>query len=90
MSKNVGFLRSNAGYLDMKGKIENLFCLGPQTKPEYPGVTVATSAVEASVKFLKKYHPETKKAFYLNGNNKRIALMCFLIVCFYMRYKKQN
>tara|TARA_Y100000741_G_scaffold349379_1_gene318441 strand:- start:75 stop:1508 length:1434 start_codon:yes stop_codon:yes gene_type:complete len=89
MSKNVGFTRSNAGYLKMRGKIDNLFCLGCQTQPDHPGVAVAASAVEASVTFLKEYHPETKKAFYFNGNNKRIALMCFLIVCFYMRYKKQ-
>ena len=90
MSKNVGFTRSNAGYLEMRGKIENLFCLGCQTKPAQPSVALATGAVEASVTFLKEYEPNTKNAFYYNGNNKRISLMCILIVCFYMRYKKQN
>lgn len=90
MSKNVGFTRSNAGYLPMRGNIENLFCLGCQTKPAQPSVALAAGAVEATVTFLKEYEPKTSKAFYYNGNNKRIGLMCFLIVCFYMRYKKQN
>jgi len=88
MSKNVGFTRSTKGYLDMKGKLNNLFSIGCQTKPFLPSPAHASVAVEASITFLKEYEPKQDKSFYYNGNNTRIGVMMMIVALFYLRYKK--
>ena len=90
LSQNTGFARGKMGYLPMRGKLNNLFCLGNCTDIGKYGVTLSSRSVDASLHYLAKYEPRVKGFTHQNNQNYQLVLMFVImasVFCFY-KFKK--
>ena len=82
VSKNTGFTRRGGGWLDMKGKADNLYALGCFTRPPRPHIADVGTAVDATKTFLLTYLPDTD-GFHRasSGEAGAAALVAAAFVC---------
>ena len=87
LSQNTGFARGKMGYLPMRGKLSNLFCLGSCTDIGEPGVTVCARSVDASLHYLARHEPRVKGFTHQNNQNYQLVLMFAIMASVFYYYK---
>ena len=75
------------GYLPMRGKLSNLFCLGSCTDIGEPGVTVCARSVDASLHYLARHEPRVKGFTHQNNQNYQLVLMFAIMASVFYYYK---
>ena len=91
MSGKTGFSRKTAGYLPIRGKIDNLFALGSFTelKGNYVIATFGRS-IEAVVRYLNEYEPNLKGFHNPQINWRLVVIILITLIVIYLMMKRRT